>query len=354
MIAPRARFDEITAEALVALLSGSERSCVVVDLRSPTEFEQGAIPTAVNLPLLSNDQRHIVGLTYKKEGRLPATHMALEVFAEQAPEFFDSLLALARDKTLIIHCWRGGMRSQSVAMWLRAVGVKVVLLLGGYKAFRRFVLGSLDKFARHSLIVLTGRTGVGKTDLIRQLRSQIPTIDFEGIACHRGSAFGDFAQAKPSPTQQNFENELCLAYEALSHQPKILVEIENYIGPCLVPFKLREALTCSPMILLERDFEDRVERLATEYADHWTDETTKVFLERLKLLQKSISKENIEQIGRAAAEGRLKDAVRQLLQLRYDRSYDKSIDRSMPQIIATFDLTHRFEESKAAVIKLIR
>ena len=146
----------------------------------------GHIPYAYNIPLLDDDERHAVGLTYKRDGQEIATSIGLALFARKAGEFLKSVEKIVPERgQVLLHCWRGGMRSQSVAVWLASMGYQPMVIEGGYKAFRRQVLDTLDHLACHPMLVLDGRTGSGKTDLIKDLRDQLPTIDLEGHAGHR-------------------------------------------------------------------------------------------------------------------------------------------------------------------------
>jgi len=331
-------------------------SCLpLVDLRSPGEFAQGAIPGAVNVPLLDNDERARVGILYKNSGSNEAVALGFEIFAAKCDHFGDQLLKLAGDnRNVVLHCWRGGMRSSLVGAWLSAIGLDVYVLAGGYKSFRRYVLSLFEGIARVDIAVLVGRTGVGKTDVIRRLKSQnrnFPCIDLEGLARHRGSAFGDFGIQVNQPTQQNFENELAREIDAIMRSDgavraiplRIIVEIENFIGAVMLPQVLRKKIMEAPKILLERDFADRVERLTTEYVPIWNKFVAEKFCDRLKMLQGHISGVQMRQLEDDARCGNVKSIVEKLLLLRYDKLYDKSIDRQKRQIIRSFDITRTDE-----------
>lgn len=317
----------------------------LLDVRSPKEFRLGSVPGAVNAPLLDDEERHLIGLTYKTEGRDVATALGIERFAARAERYRDALFeALGDSPKALVHCWRGGMRSGFVAQWLHAMGVEVRVLSGGYKSYRQLALAAIARLAKHPLLVLDGRTGVGKSALLRRL-ADLPTIDLEALARHRGSAFGDFAQAEPVPSQQNFENQLAERYLAIEHAPRILVEIENVIGPVTLTLDLRTAIASAETVLLTRDFEDRVERLAEEYSQGWNAAQDSLFLERSQLLRKHLAKEDLERVVQATLARDFRTAVELLLKLRYDKVYDKGIARRKQSVIATFDLTA--EEEKA-------
>lgn len=146
------------------------------------------------------------------------------------------------------------------------MGIKVHLLTGGYKRFRQQVLAVLDAFAGHRLLVLNGRTGSGKSDVVCELAAEgLGVVDFEGIARHRGSAFGGIAQRSAPPSQQDFEHELAEAYLRVRHHPVLLVEVEDVLGPVSLSSALRTAIGAAPMVYLSRDFQERVERVVATY-----------------------------------------------------------------------------------------
>ena len=316
----------------------------VVDVRSEKEFARGAIPGAINVPLLLDQQRHEVGLTYKTIGRQDAVDRGLELFAQRADVMRDKLFEVAGGKPLVIHCWRGGMRSGFVAAWLRAMGQETWVIKGGYKVFRRDTLALLAKLEEHPLLVLNGRTGSGKTSLLEALPRGFPLIDFELLARHRGSAFGDFAQPEPVPTPQNFENRLAGAYFRVRHHPELLVEIENFLGPLRLSMPLRNNVQRSPMVFVSRDFDDRVARIAAVYADNWSEDASDRFAARVEeFLKKSLPTALRGELVQAVRARRFDEAITSLLKERYDRLYDKSLHRHRDQVLAEFNLTHEWE-----------
>jgi len=321
----------------------------LVDLRSPKEFALGHIPRAINIPLLDNEERHQVGKLYKEGGKREAVHLGLEIFAAKAERFLFQIEQLAPQRTIAVHCWRGGMRSRLVGYWLSLAGFEVSILKGGYKSFRRDVHEGLDELAAHPKIVLNGRTGSGKTLFLKNFAREQRAIDLEGLAHHRGSTFGGLAQEQDSPTQQNFENQIYDAYLDSKKSPKLLFEIENFIGPVCVPQRIRESLQLAPMIFLSREFEDRVQLLTQIYCENWDDEAEKQFQSNLVLLRKYISHEEEQKILHAIQRKDFSYAISQLLRLRYDRVYDKSLKRHQLQAIAHFNLSSDAEAAKVFV-----
>ena len=305
----------------------------LVDLRSPREFALGAMPYAVNIPLFTDDERATVGTTYKQIGKQEATQQGLEMVAQKVETFLDELMAAAGPgKRIAIHCWRGGMRSGSVAQLLKAVGLSPILLSGGYKVFRNQVLEQIDQICEHPLLVLNGRTGSGKTECIRHLVANgSPALDFEGIACHRGSAIGDINIVKPQPTQQNFENQLAADYYPFKTVRRIIVEVEQDIGTIRMPPKLRHHILTSDMVLLERTMEDRIAHLQREYVLNWNGKEDAQFQERMLHLKKQIQGPIYGQILEHVRLREFPEAIKLLLNHRYDKCYDKSILRQINQ-----------------------
>jgi tRNA 2-selenouridine synthase len=327
----------------------------LVDLRSPSEFTLGAMPGAINLPLFDDVERAEVGTIYKQTGKIEAVQRGLEIVATKIPDFLNQLYQLAGNRRrILLHCWRGGMRSGSVAKMLRYTGVDAKVLTGGYKEYRKQVLGLIDKFADHPKLVLIGRTGSGKTQLLRKLKQQnLPVIDLEWLAMHRGSAFGDIHMPSAQPTQQNFENQLASDYFKVRQHRLIAVEIEQNIGQIHMPAKLRTNVYASPMVLVERSVDSRVNRLVEDYAPNWNDVSRRAFIDRLEMLRHLLSTEIYQNISAAIQSGQLQIAARLMLEHRYDKVYDKGIARRTPQIVAKFDLDHNEDVAISEIAKFL-
>jgi tRNA 2-selenouridine synthase len=229
---------------------------ITIDVRSPLEYEHAHIPGAYSLPLFNNEQRAIVGTTYKKQNRENAIKIAL-------PMFGDKMLAMVNEvekwvidfkekndgvnPTIFVHCWRGGMRSAAVAWLLDLYGFKIIQIVGGYKSYRKWINSQFE--LPYELNVLGGYTGSGKTEILHALQSRGENIiDLEALANHKGSAFGAIGQA-PQPSQEMFENILGLKLSQLIIQNKrVWVEDESQrIGTVMIPvcfFKLMRNSVC--------------------------------------------------------------------------------------------------------------
>lgn len=257
------------AERQAALEVGIESflagSGPIVDVRSPVEFGQGHIPGAVNLPLFSDDERVAVGTAYKQRGRQQAVQLGLEAVGPRLAAMAGDLQQLAGAAgALRIHCWRGGLRSRSVA-WLAGLQqLPVQLLTGGYKAYRHWALELVAQ--PWPLLVLGGRTGTGKTDLLLELeRRGGAVVDLEGLANHRGSSFGGLGLGE-QPSTEHFENRLAWRLWQLRGQGPIWVEAESaQVGRCRIPSAFWQQMRAAPVLEIERPIEQRVAQLVAVY-----------------------------------------------------------------------------------------
>jgi tRNA 2-selenouridine synthase len=239
----------------------------LIDVRAPGEFGAGSFPMAVNLPVLDDEDRHCVGVCYKQRGREAAFDLAYNrVSGNIRQQRIAAWVTYYRDHpNAVMYCFRGGMRSKTAQQWfMEATKTPIVRLQGGYKAFRRYLLEALSPInVPAEPVILGGRTGVGKTVLLGHLQS---SIDLEGLANHRGSAFG--GHLSPQPSQIDFENRLACAliqhrHKGFSH---ILLEDEgNYIGGRYIPHELARYFKRDSMVLLESPLAQRVELTYKEY-----------------------------------------------------------------------------------------
>ncbi len=239
----------------------------VLDVRSPGEFDHAHIPGAHSFPLFDDEERRIVGTKYKQQSRETAIKQGLEFFGPKMRPMIDQAEAIlqhhGQGQKLLVHCWRGGMRSAGVAWLLDLYGFEVYTLAGGYKAYRNFVLQQFEK--AYQLKILGGYTGSGKTDLLRQLeREGNAVIDLEGLAQHKGSAFGNLAQAA-QPSQEMFENLLASALIKNADKPTWIEDESQRIGNINLPNNFFRQKQASPLCFLDIPFEKRLDYLTTEY-----------------------------------------------------------------------------------------
>ena len=247
-------------EALVLLRE--VRTVRALDVRSEGEFLQSSIRGFVNHPILTNSERHQVGLTYKREGQTPAVRLGYDLVGPLKVARVESWLrALGDERSTpgLVACWRGGMRSQIACAWLLEAGRETLRVRGGYKALRGQLLAMLN-FAP-PLQVLSGMTGSGKTELLH--RVQVPKVDLEGLAQHRGSSFGRRLDNQ-QPTQATFENALALEL-AKPGSPLLIEDESSFIGSLRLPIALKAVMNRAPVVLLESTDDERLLRLHREY-----------------------------------------------------------------------------------------
>lgn len=250
--------EKINIEKFLALAKNSP----VIDVRSPKEFKHAYIPGAYSSPLFTDEERKIVGTTYKHQSREAAIKIGLDFFGVKMKPIIEEVEQL-KSKTVLVHCWRGGMRSTAIAWLLDLYGFKVYTLNGGYKTFRNWVLLQFNN--NYKFKILGGYTGSGKTNVLHKLSKQNKAvIDLEAIANHKGSAFGALGQTL-QPTQEMFENTLAL--KLLSQRSaEIWIEDESQrIGKCMIPNNIWEQMRQSKIFFLDIPFEERLKYLVDEY-----------------------------------------------------------------------------------------
>ena len=316
----------------------------VVDVRSPCEYNQGHIPGATNVPLFDNEDRAIVGTIYKNSGRDTAVLKGLELAGPKLAGFVKKMVQMAPQKEILIHCWRGGMRSEQMAWLFDQAGFKTGLLTGGYKSYRRFIRESFSK--ESNCIILGGMTGSGKTDILNKLSvigEQI--LDLEMIACHKGSVFGGMGQ-KLQPTNEQFENNIYSFWQNFDLKKRIWIEDESRaIGTVTIPDPLFTKICCSPMIKVEITKEARIQRLVKEYSG----------------FNKEILKEAVTKISEKLGGTRTKQAMEAIdkndfefvaddVLTYYDKSYEHSVSVRINQNIRSIFLTEDNAEVNASRI----
>ncbi|QZE14932.1 tRNA 2-selenouridine(34) synthase MnmH [Halosquirtibacter laminarini] len=290
----------------------------IVDVRSPAEFEEGHISQACNMALFDNDQRAVVGTLYKKQGKDTAVIKGLEYVGPKMAKWAKQAKKMAVDNIILIHCWRGGMRSQSMAWLFEKVGLKCYVLEGGYKAYRNHLLECVAKIPK--MIVLEGFSGSGKTDILHSLDHKgCQVIDLEGLASHRGSAFGGIGLI-PQPTTQQFQNDLFHQVRQLDPSRPVWVEGESkFIGKVFLPDPFWDRMNHCALLVVEMTRDYRIKQLVKDYA--------KLESEKMKsainILVKRLGNKRRDEILEHYDTGRF-DCVADLLLEYYDKTYEYS------------------------------
>jgi tRNA 2-selenouridine synthase len=238
---------------------------VMVDVRSPGEFQSGHIPGAINVPLFDDHERAEIGTLYKIRGKDEAVLRGIEIVSPKLADFIRSVKDKSHaDNKVYVYCFRGGMRSSSFCWLMETAGLEAWRLGGGYKRYRNEVLD----FYRQPLplVLVGGATGSGKTDVLRELKKLgRQVVDLEGLAHHKGSAFGFIGQAQ-QPAQQQFENDLHFEFSGLDLRQPVFLEDESFsIGTVRLPYELWLQMKEAPIVKLQLPFEARVKRLVDEY-----------------------------------------------------------------------------------------
>ncbi|MDX1548690.1 MAG: tRNA 2-selenouridine(34) synthase MnmH [Rhodothermales bacterium] len=293
----------------------------VLDVRTPAEYAQGHLPGAHNLPLFEDAERAEIGTLYKQAGRRAAMLRALDLVGPKLRALTERADAWAGGGDVLVHCWRGGMRSASVAWLLEFFGHRAETLQGGYKAFRRLVLGSFA--LERPVCLLGGMTGAGKTEVLDALAMQgAQVLDLEALANHQGSVFGHLGRPA-QPTQEQFENELAVRWRALDPARPVWIEDESRrLGRVVVPAALWAQMRAARVLLLDVPFEDRVRRLVDGYGRH---EAARL-AEAIGCIGKRLGGLRTRQAQQAVHGGDLEGACRILLAY-YDGAYRHALDR---------------------------
>ncbi|MDC7235328.1 MAG: tRNA 2-selenouridine(34) synthase MnmH [Spirochaetales bacterium] len=301
-----------------------------VDVRSPVEYTHAHVPGSFSIPLFSDDERARIGTTYKKEGQDRAIVLG-ERFAEpKIPYYLKEAEELGN--RIIVTCARGGLRSLRFSELLEDKGFEVFRLKGGYKNYRQSVLKSFSK--KIPLVVLSGKTGCGKTEILKELqKSGEQILDLEGLAGHKGSAFGSIG-LNPQPSNEMFENILSEAIASLDYSRNIWVEDESQnIGRVALPAVLYEQMAASPQVLVRMNRDERIDRLCAEYGDHGSEPLA----EGIKRIRKRLGDLNCRTALEALEMNRLAETASIVLSY-YDKCYDYSLSKKSRKTLGVLSI----------------
>lgn len=329
----------------------------LIDVRAPVEFQKGHIPDSVNLPIMNDEERTLVGTTYKSDGQEAAIKLGHQLVSghiqdQRIQSWINEIQK--NPESSVLTCFRGGLRSQITQEWLLKRGYDLPRVEGGYKALRAFLSTELGSRSRRSFVVISGATGSGKSLLIRELSASRPAVDLEHLALHRGSAFGGLL--KPQPTQIDFENLLSLELLKIDHteagveirKENILLEDESrMIGRCVLPEELFNSLRSSPLVLVEEELESRIQVTLNEYVLQVERKDQEVVFSRYLQSLQSVSKklghlrfQEVQSDLLNAIEGSKegnhelhRSWIEKLLVWYYDPMYLKSLSLRNPKVI---------------------
>ncbi|MFT7243327.1 MAG: tRNA 2-selenouridine synthase [Candidatus Azotimanducaceae bacterium] len=324
----------------------------LLDVRAPVEFDKGAFPTATSMPILDDEQREKVGTCYKEHGSTAAEALGYQLVGpmqDQRVEAWQHYLQANPDA--LLYCFRGGKRSEITQQWLKNTGVDIERVPGGYKALRQYLLSVFERLP--PITIISGKTGVGKTDLLKRFTN---AVDLEGLANHRGSAFGRTRTMQP--TQINFENSL--AIKILNQSGSIALEDESrLIGRINLPTLLQEAMQSAPILLLEDTIHNRVRRILNEYVVDQLAEMSSAgallqleteFLSSLEAIQKRLGGDRYQQTRllmvagfaghRQGDSGAHEPWIETLLTQYYDPMYEYQLSKKQGRVKLRVDWQH--------------
>ena len=301
----------------------------VLDVRSPGEYEHAHIPGAHSLPLFSDEERKAVGTAYKQESKQQAIKLGLDFFGSKMVKMVDAVenIFASRPKNdhlpagnrVLVHCWRGGMRSAGVAWLLDLYGFSVVTLVGGYKTYRHWVLQQFEK--PYPVNIVGGYTGSGKTGLLHQLeKKKEAIIDLEALASHKGSAFGGLDKIT-RPSQEMFENLLATELKKKETAPTIWLEDESQrIGLVNIPIAFFNHMRQQQVFFIDAPFEERLNHIVAEYGSYEKEKLVNAIIRIKKRLGGLETKTAINHL----VEDNVKECFRILLNY-YDKLYTKGL-----------------------------
>lgn len=303
----------------------------VIDVRSEGEFQSGHISGAINIPILNNLERVQVGTDYKQKGQLEAIKTGFRLVGPRLLDIITEAEKVTEAKEMLVHCWRGGMRSNNFCQFVGMAAIKTHALKGGYKAYRQKALESFAKPLK--LILLTGCTGSGKSEILRALKSGgQQVLDLETLASHKGSAFGGLFM-EPQPSTEQFQNNLFEEILRLDPDKPVWVEDESIaIGQIFLPRDFWLQMNESPLVQLQVDKEVRVERLVEEYGKADRDE----FLDIMSRIVKRLGGQHFNSAKQKLIEGDMVAVMHTLLTY-YDKAYLQSIDKRKDRVSKVVD-----------------
>ncbi|PZV09995.1 MAG: tRNA 2-selenouridine(34) synthase MnmH [Leptolyngbya sp.] len=318
----------------------------ILDVRSPGEFQQGHIPGAISFPLFTDAERAQVGTCYKQVGRESAVELGFDIAGPKCGEFVRAAKALAPERHLRIHCWRGGMRSGGMGWILELAGFTVHLLDGGYKAYRRWVRETLA--TPKPIVILGGMTGSGKTQILQELAVLGESVlDLEGLANHRGSSFGALL-LPPQPSTEHYENLLADQWAKFPSGRPIWLEAESRrVGTCRIPDELFAQMDAAPAVEVVRSVDERLDLLVEIYGEA----STEGLVQATERIRKRLGGDRTQTAIHHIQSGNLREACAIILDY-YDRAYRHDLERR-PRDIPQIDISGLTPAASAHYLHLI-
>ena len=300
---------------------------ILIDVRTPKEYQESTIPGAVNIPVLLDEERVMVGTAYKMESQEKAKQLGIEAISKRLGDITKQITELSKEyDEIVFFCARGGMRSGSMTSFFKSMGYKTARLSGGYKSYRTFIIEDFENIIQEvTLITLHGKTGTGKTKILNKLQEKgIETIDLEGLAKNRGSHFGHIGIPQDR-SQKTFES---LLYDAVKHRKNNVIVIEGEskkIGPIHIPEPFWKTMKKGIKILVEAPIEMRLNIIMDDYTG--ISELKENLLEVAERLKRYMDGSAYSKFIVLVEKGDIREAARQMMIEYYDPMYNKSLDR---------------------------
>lgn len=327
------------------------KDVVFIDVRSPKEYKEDHVLNAINMPILTDEEREETGYIYKQVSHEQAKEMGLSYASYKLVDMYKEIRKIVVEgKKPVFYCFRGGMRSNSVANVMSTMGMKVYLINGGYKSYRKHVINYFEEFSdKHKFIVVHGHTGVGKTKILKQLEKENQNvIDLEAFAKNMGSAFGGIAYNEEIVNQKRFES---LIFEKLMSfdEREIFVESESKrIGRVLVPENMFDRMENGRHVLVETTMKNRVNNIMEDYIDEEDHQRNEKLCRAVGFIKKKLGNEKYNQIIDYINTKRYEEAVEELMINYYDPLYQYSIDK-----IDSYDKIVMYEKEEEAIKQLL-
>ncbi|MEI6856620.1 tRNA 2-selenouridine(34) synthase MnmH [Psychrilyobacter sp.] len=300
---------------------------ILIDVRTPKEYQESTIPGTINIPVLLDEERVMVGTAYKKESQEKAKQLGIEAISKRLGDITKQINKLSKEyDTIIFFCARGGMRSGSMTSFFKSMGYKTARLSGGYKSYRAFIMEDFESIVQEiTLIILHGKTGTGKTKILNELHKRdVETIDLEGLAKNRGSHFGHIGIPQDR-SQKTFES---LLYDAVKHRKNNVITIEGEsrkIGPIHIPDPFWDTMKVGMKILVEAPIEMRLDIIMDDYTG--IDQLKENLLEVAEKLKRYMDGSAHSKFIDLVEKGKIREAARQMMIEYYDPMYNKSLNK---------------------------
>lgn len=299
-----------------------KNKCIFIDVRSPQEFKEGAIPGAVNIPILDDEERKVVGTAYKQLSKNEARRLGVEFVSPKLLDIFDKILELKKiESYLVVYCARGGYRSTAFASIFSSIGVNLFRLIDGYKGYRKYISEALPELNENiKYIVIHGNTGVGKTDILMELKNLGHNVlDLEGAANHRGSLLGSIGIGECN-SQKAFEANIFEQLKNVTGSKYVFIEAESKkIGKVVIPDYIFSSMKSGLHIFIDADLDYRAKSLKKDYIlnENWIEESAKSF----EALRKYLSNEKVDYLLAMLEQSNFEEVAKELMINYYDPMY---------------------------------